>query len=37
MVKWVKDPELSLQQLRSLLWYGFAPWPQELPLAAGVA
>ena len=24
---WVKDPSLSLQQLRSLLWLGFDPWP----------
>ena len=23
----VKDPALSLQQLRSLLWHGFDPWP----------
>ena len=25
--QWVKDLELSLQQLRQLLWYGFDPWP----------
>ena len=23
----VKDPALSLQWLRSLLWSGFSPWP----------
>ena len=23
----VKDPALSLQQLGSLLWFGFDPWP----------
>ena len=27
MVQWVKDLALSLQQLRSLLWRGFDPWP----------
>ena len=27
MVQHVKDPALSLQQLGSLLWHGFAPWP----------
>ena len=25
----IKDPVLSLQQLRSLLWQGFGPWPQN--------
>ena len=27
MLQWVKDPALSLQQLRLLLWLGFKPWP----------
>ena len=27
MVQQVKDPELSLQQLGSLLWLRFDPWP----------
>ena len=26
----VKDPSLSLQQLGSLLWRGFDPWPGNL-------
>ena len=25
MVQWVKDPVLSLKQLRSLLWHAFNP------------
>ena len=29
MVQWVKDPALSLQQLRLLLWLGFDPWPRN--------
>ena len=35
MVQWVKDPVLSLQRLRSLLWCGFDPWPGNfcIPLA----
>ena len=33
----VKDPALSRQQLGSLLWHGFDPWPRELLYAAGVA
>ena len=28
MAQWVKDPALS-QQLRSLLWLGFDPWPKN--------
>ena len=27
MAKWAKDMTLSLQQLGSLLWHGFDPWP----------
>ena len=27
VAQWVKDPALSLQQLKSLLWYRFSPWP----------
>jgi len=27
VVKWVKDLTLSLQQLGSLLWHEFNPWP----------
>ena len=26
----VKDPALSLQQLRFLLWHRFDPWPRNL-------
>ena len=29
VVQQVKDPELSLQWLRSLLWFGFHPWPRN--------
>ena len=29
MAQWVKDPALSLQQLGSLLWHGFNPWPEN--------
>ena len=31
----VKDPALSLQQLGSLLWHGFYPWPKKFPHAMG--
>ena len=27
MAQWVKDVVVLLQQLRSLLWHGFNPWP----------
>ena len=37
MVRWVKDPVLSLQWFRSLWRCGFDPLPQELPHAMGVA
>ena len=41
MVQHVKDPALSLHQLRSLLWHGFDPWPvavgYESSIAAAVA
>ena len=29
MAQWVKDPGLSLQQLRLLLWRSFDPWPRD--------
>ena len=29
MAQQVKEPVLSLQQLRSLLWHGFNPWPSN--------
>ena len=29
MAQWVKDPALSLQQLRQLLWHRFDPWPRN--------
>ena len=29
LVQQVKDPELSLQWLRSLLWHRFDPWPRN--------
>ena len=29
VAQWVKDLVLSLQQLRSLLWCGFHPWPRN--------
>ena len=29
MVQWVKNPALSLQQLRLLLWPGFDPLPRK--------
>ena len=29
-MQWIKDPALSLQRLRSLLWHGFDPWPRNL-------
>lgn len=37
VVQRVRDLALSPQQLRSLLWHGFHPWPQELLHAPGVA
>jgi len=37
VAQWVKDPALSLQQLGSLPWCGFNPWPWEHPHAVGVA
>lgn len=27
VAEWVKDLEVSLEKLRSLLWYGFDLWP----------
>ena len=30
MAQQVKDPVLSLWQLRLLLWQGFDPWPRNL-------
>ena len=35
VVQQVKDLALSLQQLGSLLWCGFDPWPWELPYVVG--
>ena len=29
LAQWIKDLALSLQQLRSLLWHGFNPWPEN--------
>ena len=29
MVQWVKDPAISLQWLRSVLWWRFDPWPRN--------
>ena len=39
MVKLVKDPVLSLQQLRLLLWQEFEPWPRDfhMPRCMGIA
>ena len=37
MVQWVKDLELSLQQLWSLLWGGFNPWPRNFHMPQGMA
>ena len=37
MVQGVKDPALSLQWLRSLLWHALDPWPGGLPYAVGAA
>ena len=31
MAQQVKNPGLSLQQLGSLLWEGFDPWPRAQP------
>ena len=33
MVLWVKDLALSLQQLESLLWCSFDPWPGDFHMA----
>ena len=30
VAEWVKDLALPLQWLRSLLWYGFDPWPRNI-------
>ena len=35
MAQWVQDLVLSLQWLGLLLWRRLAPWPWELPHAAG--
>ena len=37
MAQQVKDLALSLQQLGSVLWHGFNPWPGKPPHAAGMA
>ena len=39
MVKLVKDPVLSLQQLRLQLWQEFEPWPRDfhMPRCMGIA
>ena len=37
MVQWIKDPALSLLQLRSLLVVGVQALVQELPHARGTA
>ena len=29
LAQWIKDPVLSLQWLRLLLWYRFDPWPRN--------
>ena len=29
VAQWIKDPALSLQQLRLLLWLRFSPWPEN--------
>ena len=34
-VQWVKDPMLSLQWLRSLLWHRFNPWPANFHMPWG--
>ena len=36
VAQWVKDPALSLQQLRSFLRLKFHPWPWELPHTKGI-
>ena len=30
VVQWVKDLTLTLQWLKSLLWFGFDPWPGSI-------
>ena len=37
MAQQIKGLTVSLPRLRSLLWLGFDPWPQELPHAVGMA
>ena len=37
LVQWVKDQSLSLQQLRSMLRYGFNPQPGAVGCGSGVA
>ena len=37
MVQWLKDLVLSLQQLKSLLWCGFDPWPWNFHKLPGAA
>ena len=32
MEQWVKDPELSLEQLGLLLWGRFSLWPKNFPM-----
>ena len=35
VVQWVKDLASSLQQLRSLLWPRFDPWPRKVHMLWG--
>ena len=32
VAQWVKEPVLSLQWLRSLLWHGFDSWPRKFQM-----
>ena len=35
MAQQIKDPGLSLQWFKLLLWHGFAPWPRTLHMSGG--
>lgn len=35
LAQWIKDPALSLQRLRSLLWHRFKSWPRNCLMPCG--
>ena len=37
MAQWVKNPALTLQGLRLLLWHRFDPWPRNFYISSSAA